>query len=64
MMRAGVLKLNFFARELGPRTDRVEKHAAVTLSMPLTDFADIVEGLNTLLQEMKEKGSVSSEQTT
>lgn len=64
MMRAGVLKLNFFANRFDPSAERVEKHAAVTLSIPLEDFAGIVAGLAALLHDMQEKGAVAKEGPT
>jgi hypothetical protein len=61
MMRAGVLKLNFFTNRFDPFTGRVEKHAAVTLSIPLADFEGIATGMTALLREMQEKGTAPKE---
>ena len=58
MMRAGMLKLNFFAQRFDPETDQVEKYAAVTLTIPLADFSDIVRGLETVLRDMQENGTL------
>ena len=55
MVRAGLVKLNFFANRLDPATGRVEKHAAVTLSIPLADFMSIAAGLGVLAQDIEKK---------
>ena len=64
MMRAGVLKLNFFANRFNPATEHVEKHAAVTLSIPLADFAEIAAAMGALAREMREKGTLPKEEPT
>jgi len=61
MSRAGVIKLNFFANRFNPTTERIEKHGAVTLSVPLVDFEQIVEALSTLIQEFREKEAASKD---
>lgn len=62
MTRAGVVKLNFFALRFDPATERVEKHAAVTLAMPLVDFAEIAQAFDALLRDMREKGTLLQEE--
>lgn len=58
MTRAGVVKLNFFALRFDPALERVEKHAALTLAIPLADFADIAQSFGTILRDMQEKGAL------
>jgi hypothetical protein len=64
MLRAGVLKLNFFASRFDPATERTDKHAAVTLAIPLADFVDVATALNALLNDMREKGALPKEEPT
>lgn len=64
MMRAGVLKLNFFTNRFNPATEHVEKHAALILSMPLMDFVEIASALGALARDMQEKGNLPKEEPT
>ena len=62
MARAGVIKLNFFTNRFDPSTERVEKHAAVTLSIPLADFTEIVAAMTAVLRDLREKGTLPKEE--
>lgn len=55
MFRAGVVKINFFANRFDPATERIEKHAVLTLAVPTADFPDIVRGFAALAQELQIK---------
>jgi hypothetical protein len=61
MTRQGLVKLNFFSLRFDPGTERIEKHAVVTLTIPASDFSEMVRALNALRDSMEEAGALPKE---
>ena len=52
-VRAGIVKINFFANRLDPSDGTLSKHAAVTLTIPVEDFLQIIPALAAVIDEIR-----------